>query len=306
MTCGRPRPRHAAPVDHGIDVVTGAFGNAGSAIAGRLRAGGRTVRTLTNHAPSHPGGLEVHPLSFDDPARLATAFEGATTFYNTYWIRMGDDSGYENAVANSRALITAAASAGVQRIVQFSVIKPSLESPYPYFRGKARVEQIVRASGVSAAIVRPAVIFGGDDALLNNLAWLMRRMPLFAVPGDGKYRVRPVHIDDIADLCVAAANRDADEVIDAVGPERPTFDELVRMVRSAVHGRARIVHAPARLVLGAARTIGTVLRSDLLTRDELASTMDGLADSDAPATGAISLSSWIADHGDTLGRHRVS
>ena len=293
-------------MDDGVDVVTGGFGNTGSAIASRLRARGHTVRTLTNHAPSEAGGLEVHPLAFDDPARLAIAFDGATTFYNTYWIRMGDDSGYENAIANSRALITAAARAGVERIVQFSVIKPSLDSPYPYFQGKARVEEIVRASGVSAVIIRPAVIFGGDDALLNNLAWLVRRMPVFAVPGDGKYRVRPVHIDDVADLCVEAAGRDADEVVDAVGPERPTFDELVRMVRSAVHGRARIVHAPARLVLGAARAVGTVLRSDLLTRDELASTMDGLADSDAPSSGAISLSSWISDHGDTLGRHRVS
>jgi NADH dehydrogenase len=194
----------------------------------------------------------------------------------------------------------------VRRIVQFSVVKPSLGSPYPYFRGKARVEEIVRSSGVPAAIVRPAVIFGGEDALLNNLGWLIRRMPLFAVPGDGKYRVRPVHVDDVADLCVAAAERETDEVIDAVGPERPTFDELVRMVRSAVHGRARIVHAPAALVLITARAIGAILRSDLLTRDELASTMDGLADSDAPATGEISLSSWIADHGDLLGRRRVS
>ena len=293
------------PMKSGVDVVTGAFGNAGSVIADRLRAGGRTIRTLTTHAPSDPGPIEVHPLAFDDPDRLAAAFDGAATFYNTYWIRMGDDSGYENAVANSRALITAAARAGVRRIVQFSVIKPSLDSPYPYFRGKARVEDIVRSSGVPTAIVRPAMMFGGEDALLNNLGWLMRRMPLFAVPGDGKYRVRPVHVDDVADLCVSAAERDTDEVIDAVGPERPTFDELVRMVRSAVHGRARIVHAPAPLVLGAARAIGTILRSDLLTRDELASTMDGLADSDAPATGEISLSSWIADHGDTLGRRRV-
>jgi nucleoside-diphosphate-sugar epimerase len=292
-------------VERGVDVVTGAFGNAGSAIAARLSASGRAVRTLTNHAPSDRRGVEVHPLVFDDPAQLATAFDGATTFYNTYWMRMGDASGYENAVTNSLALVTAAARAGVQRIVQFSVIKPSLDSPYPYFRAKARVEEIVRGSGVRVAIVRPALIFGGDDALLNNLAWLMRKVPVFAVPGDGTYRVRPVHVEDVADICVAAAARDTDEVIDAVGPERPTFDELVRMVRAAVRGRARIVHAPAPLVLGAARVIGTILRSDLLTRDELASTMDGLADSDAVASGALSLSSWIADHGDALGRRRV-
>ena len=292
-------------MDTGIDVVTGAFGNTGSAITDRLRAAGRSVRTLTTHAPAEPGDVEVLPLTFADPERLAAAFDGATTFYNTYWIRTGDNSGYDTAVARSQALITAAARAGVRRIVQFSVVKPSLDSPYPYFRGKADVEAIVRECGVPAAIIRPAVIFGGVNALLHNLAWLLRKVPVFAVPGDGRYRVRPVHVDDVADLCFAAARRDGDEVIDAVGPERPTFDELVRTIRDAVDGRARIVHAPAKLVLGAARVLGAVLRHDLLNRDELASTMEGLADTDGPATGSISLSSWVAEHGDTLGLHRV-
>lgn len=288
-----------------IDVVTGAFGNTGAAIARRLRGAGRTVRTLTNHPPADPGDIDVHPLAFDNRNLLAAAFDGAATFYNTFWMRT-DKSGYQAAVARSAALITAAADAGVRRIVQLSVIKPSLDSPYPYFRGKARVEAIVRSAGVPAAIIRPAVMFGGENVLLHNLARLLRRVPVFAVPGDGQYRIRPVHIDDVAALCVAAGERDADELHDAVGPERPTFDELIKMVRAAVGSRARIVHAPPSVVLAGAKLLGAILRDDLLTRDELYSTIDGLADSDAPAIGTTSLAAWITEHADELGRRHAS
>jgi NADH dehydrogenase len=295
-----------ASMDSGLDVVTGAFGNTGAAIAARLRADGRRVRTLTNHPPTDPAGVEVHPLAFDDRDRLAAAFDGAATFFNTFWMRQGDASGYDTAVARSQLLMTAAADAGVQRIVHLSVVKPSLDSPYPYFRAKARVEEILYSGDVPAAIVRPALIFGGDNALLHNLAWLLRKVPVFAVPGDGRYRVRPVHVDDVADLCVTLAQGRVDEIVDAVGPQRPTFDELVYAVREAVGARTRIVHAPAALVLSGARILSWVLRDDLLDRDELRSTMEGLADADGPATGTVEVSAWLAEHGSSLGLQRIN
>lgn len=292
-----------------LDLVTGGFGNTGAAIAERLRRAGRRVRTLTNHPPADPGDLDVRPLAFGDADQLAAAFDGVTTFYNTFWMRLGDETGYANAVRRSLELIDAAERAGVQRIVQLSVVKPSLDSPYAYFRGKAQVEDALRRKDLPVAVIRPALIFGGDAALLTNLAWLLRRMPVFAVPGDGSYRVRPVHVDDVAELCVSAGKSEPAErftVTDAVGPERPTFLELVTTIRDAVGGRARIVKVPPRLVLPAAKALGVALRDDLLNRDELLSTIEGLADSDAPATGTRSISEWIAEHADTLGRHRVN
>jgi NADH dehydrogenase len=293
-------------MDRDLDLVTGAFGNVGAAIATALAERGRRVRTLTSRSPS-PGGpdIDVRPFSFDSPTRLTEAFDGVDTFYNTYWMRQGDASRYANAVARSTGLFDAAARAGVRRIVHVSVIKPALDSPYPYFRAKAQVEQALLAGPVPAAVVRPALIFGGDAALLQNLAWLLRRMPVFAVPGDGRFRVRPVHVDDVAALCLAATDEPAGHVVDAVGPERPTFLELVTNVRDAVGGHARIIRLPAALVLAAGRAIGAILREDLLTRDELLSTMEGIADSDAPATGQVALSAWLADHADELGTHRT-
>jgi NADH dehydrogenase len=292
-----------ATADTGLDLVTGAFGNTGSVIAGLLHRQGRRVRTLTNSpaAPDAGTEIEVRPYAFDDPDALRSAFDGVTTFYNTYWIRTGVDGRYEIPVANSTALLEAAAAAGVQRIVQLSVIKPSAESPYPYFRAKAQVEAAARATRVPLAVVRPALLFGPDAPLIDNLAWLLRRVPVFAVAGDGQYRVRPVHVDDLAALCVELGATRDDVTVDAVGPERPTFDELVAWVRGAVGSRARVIHLPASIVAASSRLLGAVLRDDVATRDELVSTMEGIADSDAPATGSILLSEWIRQHGDSLG-----
>ncbi len=286
-----------------LDLVTGAFGNTGAAIAERLRQRGRQVRTLTNHPPGDPPEwIDVRPFA-DRADDLAPSFEGVSTFYNTFWMRTGDDRGaYDAAVARSLALIEAAERAGVQRIVHLSVIKPSLDSPFPYFRAKAQVEEALASSGVEASIVRPALIFGGRSPLLNNLAWILRRAPIFGIAGDGRYRVRPVHLDDVADLCVGAGERSDTTTIDAVGPERPTYEELVRLVRDAVGSRSRLVHLPANVVLGASKVLGTVVRDQLLTREELISTMQGIADSDEPASGRIGVSDWVREHAGQLGR----
>lgn len=294
--------------DDGLDLVTGAFGNTGARIAALLLEQGHRVRTLTNREPQGPAAsrIEAEPFRFDAPDELATSFAGVTTFYNTYWMRTGNASGYQAAVEHSCALIEAATRTGVERIVHLSVAHPSLDSPYPYFRAKARVEEVLRASGVPAAIVRPALIFGGEAPLLNNLAWILRRAPVFGVAGDGNFLVRPVHVDDVARLCVEAAARRTPEITDAVGPERLTFLTLVTFVRDSVHGRARIVRMPPSLVLAASKVLGVAMRDTLLTRDELLSTMEGLADTEGPATGTVELQAWLEVHADGLGRQFLS
>ena len=173
------------------------------------------------------------------------SLSGATTLYNTYWVRFARRTvDHERAVANSRALFLAAKRAGVQRIVHVSITHPSSDSPLPYFRGKALVERALAECELSYAIVRPAILFGGDGVLLNNIAWLLRRLPVFAIGGRGDYRIRGIHVDDLARLCLAKAAETHDSVTDAVGPERPTFTELVAAIRHAVGSRARLVHVP--------------------------------------------------------------
>jgi NADH dehydrogenase len=263
------------------------------------------VRTLTGHPGRAPAGtdIEVRALDFADPAELVRSLDGAHTLYNTYWVRFAHRGvDHDLAVANSRTLFEAAAAAGVQRIVHISITHPSLDSPYPYFRGKAQVEELLAGTGLPHAIARPAILFGGDGVLINNIAWLLRHLPVFAIGGRGDYRVRAIHVDDLARLCVSLGARSDDVVVDAVGPQSLAFRELVAAVRTAVRSRALVVGVPGPVLVAASRVLGMVLRDTLLTSEEYYTMAAGLADSDAPAAGETVLTEWIAEHADELGR----
>jgi NADH dehydrogenase len=287
-----------------LDAVTGAFSFTGKAIVDLLLARGGRVRTLSRTPAPAGSPIEAAPLQFDDPAGLTASLRGADTLYNTYWIRFPHGgSTFEGAVANTRTLIRCAADAGVRRFVHVSVSNPSRDSRLPYFRGKAAVEDAVRAAPLEHVIVRPTLIFGPNDILVNNIAWVMRRFPAFLVPGDGSYRVQPVSVGDVARLCVDAA---AGDELDAAAPETYTFDELVRLIRRVVRGRARIVHTPPALALGLARVVGVARRDVLLTREETRGLMDSLLVSHAPPTARESFRAWVEANADRLGRRYVS
>jgi len=290
--------------DTGFDVVTGAFSYSGAAIARRLLLAGREVRTLTGHPErsSHGSEIEARPLDFDDPAGLVESLNGATTLYNTYWVRFAHGGvDHSLAVENSKTLFQAAKRAGVRKIVHVSILNPAVASPYPYYRGKALVERALAETGLRYAVLRPSVLFDERGVLLNNIAWLLRRLPVFCVGQKGTYRVRPTHVDDLAALAYEASSWTDDRVVDAVGPERPTFTELVREIRRAVGSRTRIVNVPVPILLGMSQVLGAVMHDVLLTRDEYRSMAEGLADSEAPATGGVRLSEWLSEHGETLG-----
>jgi uncharacterized protein YbjT (DUF2867 family) len=290
-----------------LDVVTGAFSYSGSYIARRLLDAGRRVRTLSFHpGRPHPlqGSVEALPYRFDDPEALARSLEGVCTIYNTYWVRFDHgQTRFEQAIERSRALFTAAQRAGVERIVHLSITNPSISSPLPYFRGKALVEEALAQAGVPYSIVRPTWIFGGEhDVLVNNIAWIMRHMPVFAVPGSGGYPVQPVHVDDLASICTDAARVGANIVIDAAGPETLAFDELVALIRGATGARTPIVHVPAPIMGLAARALGLLVRDVVLTSDEIDGLMAGLLVSHEPPLGQIAFSAWLEHSRESVGR----
>ena len=293
-----------------MDVVTGAFSYTGRAIAEELLRRGRDVRTLTRRrAPRDPlaARIEQEELQFRDGAALGSALRGVDTLYNTYWIRFPHSgSTYERAIANTRVLLKAASDAGVRRIVHVSVTNASPSSPLPYFRGKAQLEQDVADSGVSFAIVRPTLVFGPRDILVNNIAWCVRRAPLFPVAGDGDYRVQPVSVDDVASICADAAEQESGTSVDAAGAETLTFAELVSLVAAAVGRRVRVVPAPASAVLALARAVGVARRDVMLTAEELAGLQAGLLTSNERPLGAASFRSWVGANGESLGRGYVS
>ena len=293
-----------------LHVVTGAFGYSGKYIAAGLLARGCEVATLTNspHRPSELAGkIRIAPLDFADRASLVAGLQGARVLYNTYWVRFDHRTfTHEAAVKNTEALFAAAKQAGVERIVHVSITNPSLDSKLPYFSGKARLEGALRETGIPHSILRPAVLFGGEDILINNIAWALRRLPIMGVFGDGKYGLRPIHVEDLAALAVAEGEREGCRTVDAVGPESFTFRELVFALGKIIDRPRRIVPVPPLLGLWVGRLIGWLQRDVFLTKEEIAGLMAGLLESNAPATGAIRLSEWAAQHADSLGRNYAS
>jgi nucleoside-diphosphate-sugar epimerase len=295
----------AEMTDTGLDVVTGAFSYSGRAIAAKLLEQGRRVRTLTGHPRVDSATpIDIRPFDFADMPALVRDLEGATTLYNTYWVRFAHArTTHEQAIENSRTLFHAARQAGVQRIVHVSITHPTIESPYPYFRGKALVERALAETGVSYAILRPAILFGNDGVLINNIAWLLRHLPVFGVGGNGEYRIRPIHVDDLANLCVDVAGQSHDSIFDAVGPDRPTFLELVHAIRVAVGSRTPVVRLPGLFLPPISSVLNRVLHDVLLTKDEFHAMSDGLADTDGPATAPTAITDWLTEHGPTLGNN---
>ena len=293
--------------DTRLDLVTGAFSYSGSHIAGLLLDAGRNVRTLTFHpdrAHHLHGHVETAPYRFDDPVALAQSLEGVTTLYNTYWVRF--DHGrttFAGAIANSRTLFEAARRAGVTRIVHVSIANPTIDSPLPYYRGKALVERALAEVGVPYSIVRPTWVFGGDrDILANNIAWILRRMPIFAIPGNGSYPVQPVHIDDLATICTQAAHAHHDVIVDAAEPQTMSFGELVHAVRRAVGARAPVLHLPPRLMSVASHALGLLVHDIVLTPDEIKGLTAGLLASHETPLGQIAFTEWLGENSTSIGR----
>jgi uncharacterized protein YbjT (DUF2867 family) len=290
--------------------VTGAFSYSGKYIARRLLARGEQVITLTGH-PGRPnpfgGAVEAFPLDFNKPEELAASLTGVDMLVNTYWIRFDRGGNTQpRAVENTQTLVTAAVSAGVKRIIHISITNPSLDSKLPYFWGKAANEQAVRESGASYAILRPTVLFGAEDILINNIAWLLRRFPFFAIPGDGNYRLQPVFVDDLAALAVDSLYQNDNLIVDAVGPDFYSFDELVHLVAEKIEVRARLVHVPPRLALTAAQLLSLFVNDVMLTPEEVDGLMANLLVSGEPPRCPTRLEEWLEANKESVGARYAS
>ena len=294
----------------GFDVVTGAFSFTGRFIARRLLAEERRVKTLTNH-PQRAGAeditAEVAPLQFADRAALVESLRGADVLYNTYWVRFRHGRvRFGDAVANTRILVGAARDAGVRKVVHISVSNPSVDSPLDYYAGKARAENAVRESGLQWAIVRPTLIFGAGDILINNIAWLLRRLPVFGIPGRGDYRLQPVAGEDVAEIATWAAAQGGNVTVDAAGPDIIYYSEMVESIAIAVGRHPRFVYISPRNAVRAAGIIGRLVRDVTLSEPELQGLMQELLVSREKPRGTRRLDNWLLSNADGIGRSYAS
>jgi NADH dehydrogenase len=294
----------------GFHTVTGAFGYSGRYIAARLLAEGKPVRTLTNSSKrSNPfvGKIPSEPFHFDYPERLVAALRGSDVLYNTYWVRFNhQEFNHSAALSNTLRLFAAAKEAGVRRVVHISITNPSEDSDLEYFRCKAKLERHLIDSGLSYSILRPTVLFGNEDILVNNIAWTLRRFPVFGVFGDGKYRLQPIYVDDLAELAVREAGSDQNKIIDAIGPETFTFRGLVETIGEIIGKRRAVIPIPPGLGYLAALVIGKAVGDTILTREEITGLMREHLFSTSQPTGTTRLTDWATHHRNILGLRYAS
>jgi uncharacterized protein YbjT (DUF2867 family) len=293
-----------------FDVVTGAFGFTGRFIARRLMAQERRIKTLTNH-PKRPGAeditAEVAPLQFTDRAALVESLRGADVLYNTYWIRFHRGRvHFGEAIANIRTLLGAAREAGVRKVVHISVSNPSEDSPLDYYAGKARAERAVRESGLAWAIIRPTLVFGQGDILINNIAWMLRKLPVFGIPGRGDYRLQPVAGEDVAEIATWAAEQTDNLTIDAAGPDIIYYSEMIESIAIAVSRQPRFIYLSPRNAMRAVDLIGRFVHDVPLNQSELEGLMQELLVSHERPRGTRRLDNWLLTNADTLGKTYAS
>ena len=289
----------------GTDIVTGAFGYIGRYVAAQLLDSGRRVKTITTHIdkPNPFGGMvKAYAYNFDRPDLLTETLRGAETLYNTYWVRFERRSTtFSQAVKNTERLFLCAAEAGIQRIVHISVTHASKHASLPYYEGKALQEDALKRCGVPYSIIRPTLVFGKEDILVNNIAWLIRKSPVFPIFGDGGYRVQPVYVGDVASIALECGRQDDKSTIDAIGPEDYTFEKFVRLIANAISRNVLFVRTPPALGIYLGQVIGLAIRDVILTKAELEGLMASLLTSDQAPNGKINFSDWLMENKDSIG-----
>jgi uncharacterized protein YbjT (DUF2867 family) len=291
--------------------VTGAYGFSGKYMARRLLDLGHEVITLTNSLHrSNPFGdsIKAFPYNFSEPLELEKSLRDVDVLINTYWVRFDKPPHFTfaQALANAKALFEAAKRAGVGRVVHISITNPDRNSDLPYFSGKAEMEERLKQTGLSYAILRPAVLFGKEDILINNIAWALRHLPLFGIYGDGRYRLQPIHVDDLAAAAVARITAETNETIDAIGPETFYYRDMVEMIAREIGSRALIVSLPPMLAYQGVRVLGWIVRDVINTYDEVRGLMQERLYVDSPPLGTTKLSDWVRTSCRDIGRRYTS
>lgn len=293
-----------------LHAVTGAFGYSGKYIAKHLLDRGYEVITLTN-SPNREnpfaGRVKPFPFNFDNPEELTKSLRGVSVLYNTYWVRFNHKLfKHADAVRNTERLFEAAKEANVERIVHISITNPSEDSPLEYFSGKARLERALADSGISHAILRPTVLFGKEDILINNIAWILRHLPVFGVFGNGEYHLQPIYVNDIAALAVEMGAKRDNVTIDAIGPETFTYRELVKVIGETIGIKRPLISVPPAVGYFTSWILGKFIGDVIITQEEIKGLMADLLHVDSPPVGTTRLTDWMREHADSLGRRYTS
>jgi len=289
-----------------LHAVTGAFGYSGKYIALQLLNNNQEVISLTNSFNRNNifnDKVKAFSFNFDNPELLAETLKDVKVLYNTYWVRFNHKLfTHAEAVKNTKILFEAAKQAGVEKIVHISITNPSANTHLEYFSGKYELEQALINSGISYSILRPTVIFGREDILINNIAWVLRKFPIVAVFGDGQYKLQPIFVDDLAKLAVEQGNNSENIIIDAIGPETYTYNDLLQTIGKKVNRNPMKWHVSDRLGFFLGQIISFFTGDVLITKPEIEGLKANLLFTLSQPAGTTKLSDWIEENKTWLGK----
>jgi len=288
-----------------MDVVTGSFGYIGKYITRELLTRGREVKTVTTH-PNKPNpfgkNVSASPYNFDNPAKLTRKLKGCNVLFNTYWVRFNYRQwSFDKALENTKTLFNCAKDAGIKKIVQISVTNPTESDSLAYYKGKALQEKALKELGVSYSIVRPTLVFGKEDILVNNIAWTIRKFPFVPIFGSGDYKVQPVFVEDLATIAVNASESNESVTIDAIGPEIFKYKELLQLIAKILNRDISFIHTWPSLGVFLGTIISLFVKDVVLTKDELRGLMVNKLTSTQEPNGKTLFSNWLRDNKDSVG-----
>jgi NADH dehydrogenase len=240
-------------------LLTGATGQVGSALLGRLLAQGTPVRCLVRD-PRRLGARRVRVQialgDLSDPPSFRNAMRGVDTVVHlAASIRDQRRGSIEelDGIATWR-MVQAAERAGVERFLFCSALGASTHSRARFFRAKALAEQAVRAADLQAIVVSPSIVYAPGDrwlTLLERLALL----PVMPVSGSGRALYQPIWVEDAADCLIGALRAEQRGDFELAGPQTLSHTEIVRLVLRSLGRRRPLVHVPNALLSRALRLL---------------------------------------------------
>jgi NADH dehydrogenase len=233
-----------------VVTVFGGTGFLGRRVVRHLRDKGFSVRIASRYPRSSSGDAEIQPIAADIRERrsIAAAVEGAFGVVNavSLYVERGTDTFHAVHVAAAERLAEEARKAGIERLIQISGIGADAASSSPYIRARGQGEQAVRAAFPNAEVIRPAVMFGPDDAFLNTLVQLLRRLPIYPMFGRGQTRLQPADVEDVGKAVAKLIQRTPAEsiAVECGGPRVYTYEELLRTIAHAMNVKRVLVPVP--------------------------------------------------------------
>lgn len=235
--------------------VAGGTGFVGEHLIKELQRCGHSVRLLVHSRSALNGEIEQISGDINSLDTFVKSVKGCDAVINMVGIiREFPSRGitFEKMhVLATANLLNAAARAGANRYLQMSALGSRAAAVSCYHKTKWEAEESVRRSDLEWTIFRPSLIFGPRDAFINMLAAQLRLAPVMPVIGDGKYRLQPIHADDVA-RCFARALEMAEtkcQTYELCGNDRVSYEQLLDLIATAMGRRSPLKpHAPLGLM----------------------------------------------------------